>query len=213
MLRILVADDHEVMRRGLRGLLESHRGWQVCAEAGDGHQAVALALELKPDVAVLDMSMPGLDGLEAARQIRRSTPSTEVLAFTAHDSEQLAAAARAAGARDCILKSEAATRLVAAIEALGGGQAPARAEPAPHAAKANPEWRARTQPPRRRLTPREREIVALLAGGKSNWCVATILGISVKTVETHRANIMQKLDIESVVELVHYAIRAGLVAP
>lgn len=212
-MKILLADDHEVMRFGARDLLERRPDWVVCAEASDGRQAVALASQHTPDVAVLDATMPVLGGVEATRQIRVVSPSTEVMIFTMHDSEQLAREAVAAGANAYVLKFDSGSELVAGVEALvehrtffsrgmsrGGslGAIDARPRPATEAS---------------RLTPREREILQLLAEGKSNWCVATILGISINTVATHRERIMRKLDLQSIVELVHYAVRNHLVAP
>ncbi len=196
MLEILLADDHPVLRRGVRSLLESHRDWVVCAEATDGREAVALATQLRPAVAILDLSMPELDGLEATRQICRLSPRTQVLLYTMHASALIADEVRRAGAHACVSKGDPPTELTSAVEALaahgtfwGSGAAALR------------------------LTPREREIVKLLAEGKTNWCIARILGISVKTVESHRGNSMQKLKLGSIVELVHYAVRNRLVAP
>jgi len=212
MLRILLADDHELMRRGVRELLKAHDGWEVCGEAADGRQAVALAAALQPAVAVIDLAMPELNGLETARQIGRASPRTAVLLFTAHRSEAVAAEAAAAGARGYVLKSEAALRLVEAVETVaGGGAFEERTVPADTRAPAAPRQRARAR--QQQLTPREREIAQLLAEGKTNWCVGTILGISARTVETHRDKIMRKLGLESVVELVHYAVRNRMVDP
>jgi len=210
-MKILLADDHEVVRRGTHHLLEARPGWVVCGEAADGREAVALASRLLPDVAVLDATMPELGGIEATRQIHAVLPATEIMIFTVHDSEQLASDALAAGANAYVLKSDASSELLAGVEALAEhrrffsrgmshaclGKATGRPRPAEAS----------------RLTPREREILQLLAEGKSNWCVATILGISVKTVETHRESVMRKLGLESIVELVHYAVRNHLVAP
>ena len=216
MIRILLADDHDIMRRGLRNLLETHPGWEVCGEAANGREAVKLARELKPDIVVLDLSMPELNGLEATRQIRKELPQTEVLIFTMHDTEQLVREVLAAGARGYVLKSDAGRYLISGIEAvaqhkpfftstvaetiLDGYLKVGSGQGVPVSA-VNP------------LTPREREIVQLLAEGRTNKEVASALSISVKTVETHRRAIMSKLGISSVVELVHFAIRNKLVAP
>lgn len=212
MLQILVADDHEITRRGLRGLLETEREWAVCAEASNGRDAVSLAAAKAPDVAILDLTMPELNGIEATRQIRKVSPATKVLIFTVQDSESLARDVLSAGAQGFLLKTDAASDLLSAVIALSRGtsylsarMSRARSEPARH--QASPAVQVAS------LTAREREITQLLAEGKSNWCVAKILGISVKTVETHRGNIMHKLGLESVVELVHYAVRNQLVAP
>jgi DNA-binding NarL/FixJ family response regulator len=215
MVRILLADDHEIVRRGLRGLLEAHPDWEVCAEAENGREAVDRARESRPDVAVLDLSLPELNGLEAARRIRRDSPNTEVLVFTVHDSEELVFEALAVGARGYVLKSDGATHLVEAIEAL-----------AMHRPFFNSDVmktivegyvRERTEPtashgPANELTRREREVVQRLAEGRGNQEIAAELGISVKTVETHRAAIMRKLGFRSIVDLVRYAIREGIVS-
>lgn len=212
MVRILVADDHDVVRRGLRDQLSQHEGWEVCGEAGNGREAVNLALKLAPDVAVIDLSMPELNGLEATRQIRRELPRTEVLIFTMHETEHLIREVLAAGARGYVLKSDAGRHLTSAVEALSHRKpfftatvSEALLEAFLSSAKPDEGSVFRT------LTDREREIVQLLAEGKSNKQIATQLSISVKTVETHRATVMRKLDITSIVELVHYAIRNQLV--
>jgi DNA-binding NarL/FixJ family response regulator len=213
MLSILLADDHEVMRRGLREVLEEQHGWMVCAEACDGRQAVALALQHRPDVAIVDLSMPALNGIEAARQICADLPATEVLIYAGSDTDRIPRAALDAGARGCVLKNEPAAELIQAVAALARHTSyfsPRTRGPAP-ASGHRDRRRAGIKGPR--LTAREREIAQLLAEGKTNLCVGTILGISVKTVETHRANIMDKLGLESVVELVHYAVRNEMVVP
>jgi DNA-binding NarL/FixJ family response regulator len=208
----LLADDHDVVRRGLRAMLDSHPGWQVCGEAVNGRQAVKLAGELKPQVAVLDLEMPELNGLEATRQIKKELPNVEVLIYTMFETERLIRDVIAAGARGYVLKSDAGQHLIEAIEALS------RHKPF-FTAKASetlldnflksPQKDAESSV----LTDREREVVQLLAEGKANKEIASILGISVKTVETHRAAIMRKTEINSIVELVHYAIRNNLVKP
>jgi DNA-binding NarL/FixJ family response regulator len=209
-LRILVADDHDLIRRGLKQLLTAQPGWEVCAEAKDGREAVALAGEHKPEVVVMDISMPELNGLEAARRIRKELPKTEIVILTLHFSDQLVHEIVEAGARAYIMKSDADRDLVAAVEAASHRRSfftPKAAEMVLNGfrkrdieANANPGVRSR-------LTAREREIVQLLAEGKSSKEVAVALGISVKTAETHRANIMRKLDIHSVSELVRYAVK------
>jgi len=210
-MKILLADDHELVRRGVRGLMECHDGWQVCAEAGDGRQAVALATRHAPDVAVLDATMPELGGIEATRQIHAASPGTEILIYTAHPSEQLARDAIAAGAHGYVLKSDPAHVLLAAVEALADHRTFFSAAIS-RACAVKRDGRARAAD-LLRLTPREREILQLLAEGKSNWCVGAILGISEKTVATHREHMMRKLGLESIVELVHYAVRNYLVLP
>ena len=212
MIRILLADDHDVMRSGLRTILEAHDGWQVCGEANGGHEAVRLALELKPDIAIIDMAMPDLDGLEVTRRIKKELPHTEVLTFTMHETENMIRAVIAAGARGYVLKSDAGSRLIEAIEALS------RHEPyfTPKASQTVLDGFIRSYGEADKesvLTDRESEIVRLLVAGKVNKEIADLLNISVRTVETHRAAIMKKLGINSVVELVLYAIRNNIVQP
>lgn len=213
-VRILVADDHQVVRTGLRTLLESHTGWEVCGEATQGREAVQKAAELKPDVAVLDIAMPILNGVEATRQIGKLSPDTAVLILSMHDSELLVREVLEAGAKGYILKDDADRNLLAAVEALSRQKtflSPRVAEAfAKGGAQADTSV-APDRPSRSRLTPREREVVQLLAEGKSNKEVAQHLGISVKTAETHRANIMLKLNFHSVTELVRYAVRNQII--
>jgi DNA-binding NarL/FixJ family response regulator len=212
-LRILVVDDHAVVRRGVRALLEGHPGWEVCGEAGTGREAVDQAGRLKPDIVVLDLSLPELNGLEATRQILRGSPRTEVLVLTMHHSEELAQQVLQAGARGYVLKSDAGDSLISAVETL------VRREPflTPKLTELVLEKYVRGPggqegaAPGIVLTPREREVVLLVAEGRSSKKIAAALGISVKTVETHRTNVMRKLRLRSVSELVRYAIRNGLV--
>jgi DNA-binding NarL/FixJ family response regulator len=207
-LRILVADDHHVVRTGLRTLLESRSGWHVCAEAVNGRNAVDLVTKLKPDVAVLDIAMPLLNGVEATRQIRKLSPDTKVLILTMHDSELLIQQVIEAGARGYILKDDADRSLLAAVEALLHNKT--YLSPRVSSALAKPALSLGRRS-RSRLTPREREVLQLLAEGKSNKEVAGVLSISVKTAETHRANIMLKLDLHSITELVRYAVRNKII--
>jgi DNA-binding NarL/FixJ family response regulator len=209
-LRILIADDHSVVRAGLRSLLESRPGWEVCAEASDGRDAIEKATKLKPHVAVLDIGMPLLNGVEATRRIRASSPDTEILILSMHESDELARQVVDAGARGYILKDDADRILLAAVDAVSLHK-PYFSERVSGAADStdSPDF-ARS---RSRLTPREREILQLLAEAKSNKEVASLLGISVNTAEAHRANIMLKLDLHSVAELVHYAIRNQIIKP
>jgi DNA-binding NarL/FixJ family response regulator len=210
-LRILIADDHEMLRQGLRTTLENHSGWQVCGEASNGREAVAKAQQLKPDVAVVDISMPELNGLEATCQITKTCPATRVVVLTMHDSELLVKRVLEAGARGYVLKSDAGRDVVAAVESVAANK--------PFFTTAVSEMLLETfleasEAHKRKaelLTPREREIVQLLAEGKSNKEVATILEIGVRTAETHRAHIMHKLGLQSLSELVHYAIRNQMV--
>ena len=212
--RILIADDHDIVRRGLRHLIESEWDWEVCGEACDGREAVALAGQLKPDVVVLDVGMPELNGVEATRQIKRLSPETEVLVFTGTESETLVHQVFAAGARACVLKTEGGTLLVPAIKALRNHQpyfAPRTSrivfESYLHGG-VQPEHAAPGG-----LTAREREIVQHLAEGRSNKETSALLGTSVKTVETQRARIMQKLKMTAFSELVRFAVRNQIVQP
>ena len=211
-LRILVADDHQVVRTGLRTLLESKAGWQVCAEAANGREAVEKASELHPDVAVLDIGMPLMNGVEATRQIRKVSPGTEILILTMHDSEHMIQGVLDAGAHGYILKDDADRNLLAAVESLRRHKPylSSRVSAAAAAGSSDTDGMERTA---RRLTPREREIVQLLAEGKSNKEIATYLKISVKTAETHRANIMLKMNFHSVTDLVRYAVKNKIIQP
>jgi DNA-binding NarL/FixJ family response regulator len=215
MIRILLADDHEVVRRGLSALLATRPDYQVCGEAQNGREAVALAVKLKPNLAVLDLSMPELNGLEATRQIRREVPETEVLVFSMYESEQFVRDLLAAGARGYVLKSDASTQLLAAVETVARHKPFFTSEVAERVLEGFlrlGELSSDDGAVSGILTPREREIVQLLAEARSNKEISNILGISVKTVETHRASIMRKLGITSIVDLVHYAIRNNLVS-
>lgn len=212
-LRILLADDHDVVRHGLRALLETHEGWQICGEALSGREAVEMAEALQPDIAILDISMPSLNGLDATRIIRRSSPGTEILIFTMHENEQLIREVLAAGAKGYLLKSDAGHSVVAAVEALAAHQpyfnwkvSETILDGFLRAASPTAAGGKEQEP----LTTREREIVQLLAEGLSNKEVAKRLDLSVKTVETHRSSAMRKLDAHSVVGLVRYAVRNKL---
>lgn len=209
-VRILVADDHHVVRTGLRALLESKSGWQVCAEAANGREAVEKARELKPDVAVLDIGMPLLNGVETTRQIRKHSPKTEILILTMHDSDLLVQEVLEAGALGYILKDDADRNLIAAVDALRRHKSFLSSRVSVAALSAGGAQDS-DRSSRSRLTPRQREILQLLAEGKSNKEVATALGISVKTAETHRANIMLKLNFHSITELVRYAVRNKII--
>ncbi len=212
--KILIADDHEVVRHGVRDLIAAQPGWAICAEAASGRDAVRLAGETRPAVAILDLSMPGLNGMDAARQIRKIAPDTRILIFTMHETEELVREVFRSGAHGYVLKSDAGTHLVAAVQSILEGR---------HFCSSKlSEWifqgflrAASGEPlepaPEDALTPREREIVQLLAEGQSNKEVAAELGISVKTVETHRAVIMRKLHLHAFSDLVRYAIRNHII--
>lgn len=215
-LRIMIADDHDVVREGLRVLLQKHKDWEVCAEAVNGREAVEKARESKPDIVVMDFSMPELNGLDATRQIRKILPQTEVLILTMHDSEQLVRELLEAGARGYLVKTDACRHLVPAVLSF--------ADHKPYFASKvsslllNAFLKPGSRPPSARvmsgrLTPREREIVQLVAEGKASKEIAVTLNIALKTVNAHRANIMNKLDLHSLGELVLYAVRNKLVQP
>ena len=213
-LRILVADDHEIVRRGLVSLIKSRPDWEICAEADNGRQAVEKANQSKPDIAILDIGMPVLNGLEATRQILREHPAVRILILTVTDTDQAVQTVLDAGARGFLLKSDAARDLVTAVEALAHNKTSFTARVAdlvlsgylnktPRSAKSDLSLPG--------LTSREREVVQLLAEGKSTKEVACHLNLSVKTAETHRSNIMRKLGLHSVSELVLYAVRNSIV--
>jgi DNA-binding NarL/FixJ family response regulator len=213
-LRILVADDHEIVRRGLVSLIKSNPDWEICAEADNGRQAVEKAKQSKPDIAILDIGMPVLNGLEATRQILREHPAVRVLILTITDADQAVQAVLDAGARGFILKSDAARDLVTAVEALAHNKTffTARVADLVLSGFLNKSPRStRSEVSLPGLTSREREIVQLLAEGKSTKEVACLLNLSVKTAETHRSNIMRKLGLHSVSELVLYAVRNNIV--
>lgn len=213
-IRILIADDHRVVRAGLRALLEREDNVIICGEAGTGREAVAMSTEASPDVVVMDLAMPELNGLEATRQIMRDCPRVSVLMLSASESEEVVRQVLTSGARGFVLKSDAAHDLVAAVRALHAGQ--------PFFSARVSDWllrdylRGPTTPaePQREisvLTSREREVLQLLAEGQSNKEVAAALGIGVKTAEAHRANLIRKLGVRSLPELVRYAIRNHIV--
>jgi len=214
-LRVLVADDHEVVRKGLRTILEEQPGWEVSGEASDGREAVDKVRALKPDVTVVDVGMPGLNGLEATRQMLKNDPETKVLILTMHESDPLIREVLDAGARGYLLKSDAGKDLVSAVEAIRRNKTYFTARVAQMVLDGYLDKKPRTpvdhDVPASRLTPRQREIVQLLAEGKSSKEVAVALNLSVKTAETHRANIMRRLNCHSVSELVRYAIRNNII--
>ena len=211
-LRIIVADDHEVVRQGIRAVLQSQPGWEVCAEAGNGREAIDKASELCPDVVVLDVAMPEVNGLVAVREILQNRPETKILMLTMHESEQIIREVLEAGAHGYLLKSDAGRDLVSAVTALQRNKRFFTSKVAEMVlenvtrSKLRPEVAVKDV-----LTAREREVVQLLAEGRSTREVAEVLGLSVKTAETHRSNVMRKLDLHSVSELVLYAVRNNLV--
>jgi DNA-binding NarL/FixJ family response regulator len=213
-LRIVVVDDHAVVRRGIRALLESRADWEVVAEATSGRDALDAVARYRPEVVIMDLSLPDLNGLEATRQITRESLQTEVLVLTMHHSEELARDVLQAGARGYVLKSDADENLIMAVDALRQHK--------PFFTSGVTEFMLEeflkdtgvpNQMPKESVTPREREIIQLLAEGQSNKEAAARLGISVKTIEAHRANIMRKLRLRSVTDLVRYAIRNKIAQP
>ncbi len=211
---ILLADDHEIVRKGLRTILEIRKDFEIVGEATNGREAVKMVEQLRPDVVVMDISMPELNGLEAVRQIAKYVPRTEVLVLTMHESEDLIREMLEAGARGYVLKSDTARQLLPAIDALRQHKPffTPRASEVVLDGFLDDKKRPKGEPSRK-LTPREREIVQLLAEGRSNKEVASTLHISVKTAETHRTNIMRKLGLHSVTELVLYAVRNHIIEP
>src|ERR1700687_3709438 len=214
-LRILIADDHEVVRRGLCTLLQSHEGWEICGEAKDGRETVEKAKQVKPDVVILDVGMPNLNGLAATRQLLQENPQQKVIVLTITDSDQVIREALDAGARGFVLKSDAARDLVSAVEALQSNRmffTPRVNDLVMAGFLEKGHSIARNEPPDLPiLTAREREVTQLLAEGKSSKEVASLLNLSTKTVETHRSNIMRKLSLHSIRDLVVYAIKNNII--
>ena len=214
-LRILIVDDHAVVRRGVRSLLESQPDWEIAGEATTGREAVELAKQLQPDIVVMDLSLPELSGLDATRHILKESPGSEIVVLTMHHSEELAREALQAGARGYVLKSDADQSLIAAIESLRLHK-PFLTSTVTEFVLDDYRRRAEIDDAgvsHATVTAREREIIQNLAEGKSNKEAASTLGISVKTIEAHRANIMRKLRLRSVSDLVRYAIRNKIVQP
>jgi DNA-binding NarL/FixJ family response regulator len=210
-VRILIADDHELFRRGVAAELTQVPGWAVAAEATNGRDAVALAASHKPDIVVLDLTMPELNGLEAARRIILADPAARILILTAHESEQLVREVLSAGAKGYVLKSDAGRTLVTALQALLEGGSFFTSNVARMVLDGYLRSESREAVPAQTLSAREREIVQLLAEGNSNKDIARVLNISVKTAETHRSNVMRKMGFDSLAELVRYAIRNNII--
>lgn len=209
VIRVLLADDHMIVRQGLRMLLEKER-YQVVAEAADGHEAIELARELQPDVAVLDVEMPRLNGLDVLRELSRISPRTRSIILTRHVEEPYAIEALRAGARGYVLKTQAAFDLVAAVGHVFRGEVYLSPKVSKSVVDA---YLAKTDLPDEPLTARERQVIQLIGEGNSTKAIATLLGISVKTVDTHRTKLMSKLDIHQTAGLVRYAIRRGMIEP
>jgi len=211
MTRILIADDHEVVRSGLRALLEAHEGWEIVAEAENGKDAITKALGSKPDVAIIDYSLPLINGIDVTRQTRACLPNTEVLIFTMHDSDVLLRELLEAGARAYLLKSDASKNVIAVVDSLVNHM--------PYFTGRVSEQLVQSylagRPPKGEgtLSPRERTIVRLIAEGHSNNEIGKIFNLSIKTIESHRAAAMRKLNLTSIAAVVRYAIRNKLIEP
>lgn len=209
--RILIADDHPVVRRGLRSLLATHDGWEVCGEAQTGAEAVQLVKQLKPDILITDISMPEMNGFEALHQLHAFDPNVGILMLTMHDSEEMLLGALEAGAHAYVLKSDLDNRLIEAVEALCEGRAffsPSVSQSVMNSLSRGAQ--PGTQDPKI-LTPRQRQVLKLVASGKSNKEVAVALGISTRTAETHRYQIMNRLKVSTLSELVLFAVRNHLI--
>jgi DNA-binding NarL/FixJ family response regulator len=212
-LRILIADDHEVVRRGLVTLLRAREGWEICGEASDGREAVEMAKQLKPDVVILDVGMPNLNGLAATRQMSQMDPACKIIVLTITDSDQVIREALDAGARGFVLKSDAARDLVSAVDALQHNRMffTSRVNDLVLAGFLDKGGPTDGVPKLPQLTAREREVIQLLAEGKSSKEVASVLNLSTKTAETHRSNIMRKLGFHSIRDLVLYAVKNNII--
>ena len=208
-IRVVLADDHVLVRQGLKPLLE-REGFLVVGEASDGEEALRQVKSLRPDIAVMDITMPILNGLNAARELTRSFPKTKTILLTQHDEDQYVSEALEAGVMGYVLKSQVASDLLQAIQQVSRGQVYL----SPGVSRAVMEaYRSKSEKPRDRLTVRERQVLQLIAEGKSTKDIASLLGISVKTAESHRTRLMQKLDIHETASLVRYAVRHGVVQP
>lgn len=212
-LRIVVADDHELVRRGIRDLLQAQRDWRVVGEAIGGRDAINIVKKLKPDIAIIDITMPDMDGLEVTRRIRDVASETQILILTMHESDQMVRRVLEMGARGYVLKSDMAAHLVQAVKDLANG----KISLTPKVSEMVLEGFLKGGEPKQpgnghaRPTPREIEIIRLLAEGKKNKEIAAELGITLRTVETHRAHIMMKMGLHSLTELIHYAIRDKII--
>jgi DNA-binding NarL/FixJ family response regulator len=207
--RILIADDHHVVRSGLKTVLQAQPGFEVIGEASNGQEAVETAIKLKPDVVILDYSMPVRNGVEATREIRKRLPRTEVLIFTMHDSQDVIEDILAAGARGYLLKADANDHLITAVQALGRHEAYISGKLSANLLDTLLDRRKRGK--REILTPRERSVVQLIAEGNTNKAICAKLGVGLKTIETHRAAAMRKLDLHTTADLVRYAVKNRMV--
>ena len=207
--RVMLVDDHTMVRRGLRALIESVPGWEVCAEAADGHEALTIATAAQPDIIVMDLSMPRLGGIDATVQLRKLVPDVEILILTMHESDHLIDQALRAGALGYLLKGDSDEKLMDALQTLARRQPyNSRGVPQPSGGSYH---KLKTAGDRKRLTPRERQIVKLVAEGNTNNAIAGLLGVSIKTVQTHRLAAMRKVGAKSSADLTLYAARNDLV--
>lgn len=209
-IRLVVADDHKIVREGLRSLLEREPGIDVAAEADNGREAMKLAVELRPDVVLMDLSMPDMNGIEATRRIAEAPGGSRVLALSMHSDKRFVVEALAAGAKGYLLKDCASEELVGAIRTVAAGETYLSPRIAGLIVSDYLDKGSASPAPSTRLTTREREVLQLFAEGKSTKEVAFLLSVSVKTIETHRVQIMRKLNIRSLAELTKYAIREGI---
>ncbi len=207
--RVMLVDDHAVVRKGLRALIESAPGWEVCAEASEGYEALRIASDVRPDIIVMDLSMPKLGGIDATLQLRKLLPDIEVLILTMHESDRLMGQALRAGVRGYLLKNESEDKLIEALNALANGQP--YFSPSASETLLNGYLNAEPERDTKQLTLRERQIVKLVAEGKTNKHIAIILRVSIKTVETHRSSAMHKVGARSSADLTLYAARNDLV--
>lgn len=212
-LRIVVADDHELVRRGIRDLLQAQRDWKVVGEAMGGRDAIEIVRKLKPDVAIVDITMPDMDGLEATRRIRDVARETQILILTMHESDQMVRRVLEIGARGYVLKSDMAAHLVQAVKDLANGKISLTPKVSAMVLEGFLKGRDSKEPENDhpKPTPREIEIIRRLAEGKTNKEIAAELGITLRTVETHRGRIMMKMGLHSLPELIHYAIRDKII--
>ena len=212
-LRIVVADDHELVRRGIRDLLHAQRGWKVVGQAVGGREAIEIVRKLKPDIAIVDITMPDMDGLELTRRIRDVARETQIMILTMHESDQMVRRVLEIGARGYVLKSDMAAQLVQAVRDLANGKISLTPKVSAMVLQGFLKGGDSKQPENghARPTPREVEIIRLLAGGKTNKEISAELGITLRTVETHRGRIMMKMGLHSLTELIHYAIRDKII--
>jgi len=210
-MQILIVDDHDLVREGVKRVLASQSGWNLCAEASTGQSGLAEAEKLQPDVVIIDLSMPDMDGLQTATKIKEVCPNAEIIVLSVHFSDELVRKITEAGIKGYVLKSDAGHELVRAVEAVTHHRTYLTDQASQVVRDARDTRDLRTKPIKNRITPRQREIIRLIAEGKSTKEVAKALGISFKTAETHRANIMRKLDIHTATELVHYAYKNKIV--